>query len=239
MKTLLSKGGILMKNKILPDVLVYIISPILIFSIVDQFKISFLMTALVICTLLYTMMVKSREGRTNFTGIVFSAVCIIFFSYKQKIQPGYETYVYNTYFLILCSMFITIMTLFNKNIVKRVYIDILKCNGLSDLNIWNILKKPENIDYFNKMTSVISIHILAMVFIRVYSMYTYGNTAYSSTSDLQIFVSVLFIVGELYLLSKLSSQPKKDDNSTLNKNIKNKSNNKRVINLNQYKNMNK
>lgn len=228
-----------MRNKILPDVLVYMLSPIIIFSFIDEIKIKFFITALVFGVILYTIMVKRKEGRTNLTGIVFSAVYIIFFSYKQKIQPGYDIYAYNTYFLIICSILITVMGLLNKNIVKQVYIDVLKCKGQSDLNIWNLLKKTENMYYFNKMNYLITIHILVMVLIRVYSMNTYGIQGYMSTTELEILVCVLFIVGELYMISKLSNKPRKEDIGVSNKNAKSKSTNKRVINLNQYKNMNK
>lgn len=228
-----------MKNRILPDVLVYILSPILIFSFLDEVELRYFLTALVFGIVLYTMMVKRKEGRINSTGIMFSVVYIIFFSYKQKIQPGYDIYVNNTYFLIIGSILISVMNLLNKNIVKQVYIDILKCKGLSDLNIWNLLKKSENVYYFNKMTYVISIHMLALIFIRVYSMYTYGRQGYTLTTELEILVCVLFIVGELYLISKLSNKRKKEENETINKNTKSNSSNKRVINLNQYKNMNK
>lgn len=230
-----------MKNKLLLDLLVYLVSPILVFIFLNEAKIQLFITALVFGIILYTMMVKRKEGRLNFTGLAFSALCVIFFSLKQKLEPGYEMYVYNTYFLIAAAMLIQALSLMNRNVFKQAYIDILKCKGWSDLNIWNILKKSEYLYYFNKMSSIVSIHVLAMALVRVYTMFTYGAKGYTSTTDLEILICVLFIVAELYLVSKISNKPKKEENGQNKSNSqKNKvANNKRVINLNQYKNMNK
>lgn len=229
-----------MKNKLLSDILVYILSPILVFGFVDEVKIKFFMTALVLGIIAYTVIVKNKEGRLNLTGVVFSLTYILFLSSKQTIQSEYEGYVYNTYFLLICAMSIPILSLFNKNFIKQVYIDILKCKGCSSLSIFNILKKTECPYYFNKMSSLISIHLLSIALVRVYSMYNYGVSGYKTTIDLEILLSVLFVIGELYIISKIANIPKpKADTSGQNKNLKMSSSNPRVINLNQYKNMNK
>ncbi|MGL5348040.1 MAG: hypothetical protein ACRDA3_11870 [Peptostreptococcaceae bacterium] len=229
-----------MRNKLLVDIIVYILSPILVLSFVDDAITKFFIAILILGIVLYTIMVKSKEKRINLSGIMFSVICIMFFSLKQTIQSNYEIYVYNTYFLIVGSIIINAFSLLNKNIIKQVYIDFLKCKGWSELNIWNVLKKAQYPYYFNKMSSIISIHILTIALIRVYSMYNYGTGGYTTTTDLQILASVLFVIGELYIISKIANTPKpKNDGISQNKNIKNNVSSKRVINLNQYKNMNK
>ncbi|MGL6065067.1 MAG: hypothetical protein ACRC0S_08295 [Fusobacteriaceae bacterium] len=228
-----------MKNKMLANILVYIISPIVVFSFVDTTIIKYFIIGLGFFIVFYTMMSKKREGKINLTGIVFSIVYISFFSFKQSVQPGFYMYVINTYFFIIFTISIGILNVLEKSGAKQVYIDCLKAKGWSDLNIWNLLKKSNVSYYLKKMESIVTVHLLTIIFIRVYSIATYGIQNYKITTDLEILTCVLFVIVEVYILSKIVSQPKQEHNGQKNNNINDKILSKRVINLNQYKNMNK
>ena len=228
-----------MRNKILPDLLVYILSPIIVLSMANVVDIRYFAIGLVPLISIYSIIVRTKYNRINLSGIVFSFLYIIFSYYKQNIQIGYDTYVYNTYFLIICCIIISLISLLNKNIIKQVYIDILKCKGMSLLDIWNHVKKSENIHYFNKMTYTVIVHILTIILIRIYSMNTYGIENYTYTRELEILINILFIMGELYLTSKLSNKNKKENSMLINRSIKLDNSSRRVINFNKYKNMSK
>lgn len=230
-----------MKNKILEDILVYIISPILVFGLEDFNKIKYLIIGLCFIIALYTINGKKRDGRINLTGLIFSIIYIAFFSFKQNIQPEFERYVMDTYFLITCTILMIILNLLDRNIIKQIYRDCLRSKGWSSLSVWNFFKKSKTPSYLKKIESVVIVHILALVFIRVYSIATYGYQNFKTTADLEILISVLFIIGEIYILSKiisLSNLSKNDEKKEKN-NIEHSKSNKRVINLNQYKKINK
>jgi len=228
-----------MRNKILPDLLVYILSPIIVLSMVNVVEVRYFAIGLVPLISIYTIIVRTKYNRINLSGIVFSFLYIIFSYYKQNIQAGYDTYVYNTYFLIISAIIIVLISLFNKNIIKQVYIDILKCKGMSPLEIWNQVKKSENIYYFNKINHILILQILSIILIRVYSMNTYGINDYTYTKELEILINTLFIMGEIYISSKLFNKIKKEDSILINKNVKVNNSSRRVINFNKYKNMSK
>ena len=226
-----------MRNKILPDLLVYILSPIIVLSMVNVVDIRYFAIGLVPLISIYSIIVRTKYNRINLSGIVFSFLYIIFSYYKQNIQAGYDTYVYNTYFLIISAIIIVLISLFNKNIIKQVYIDLLKCKGMSPLEIWNQVKKSENIYYFNKINHILILQILSNILIRVYSMNTYGINDYTYTKELEILINILFIMGEIYISSKLFNKIKKEDSILINKNVKVNNSSRRVINFNKYKNM--
>jgi len=228
-----------MRNKILPDLLVYILSPIIVLSMANVVDIRYFAIGLVPLISIYSIIVRTKYNRINLSGIVFSFLYIIFSYYKQNIQAGYDTYVYNTYFLIISAIIIVLISLFNKNIIKQVYIDILKCKDMSPLEIWNQVKKSENIYYFNKINHILILQILSIILIRVYSMNTYGINDYTYTKELEILINTLFIMGEIYISSKLFNKIKKEDSILINKNVKVNNSSRRVINFNKYKNMSK
>lgn len=228
-----------MKNKVLENILVYIVSPILAFSFINYVKIKYFIIVLVFFIVFYTIMNKKREGLINITGVVFSIAYIAFFTFRQSIQNGFQVYIVDTYSLILLITLIVALNLVDKSIAKQIYIDYLKINRLSSLNIWNIFKKTNLQYYLKKIELVVTLHLLTMVFIKVYSISTYGSENYKITIDLEILISVLFVVGEVYILSKFLFHPKNEDKEFKNNNINDKSPSRRVINLNQYKNINK
>ena len=70
-------------------------------------------------------------------------------------------------------------------------------------------------------------------------MNTYGINDYTYTKELEILINILFIMGEIYISSKLFNEIKKEDSILTNKNVKVNNSSRRVINFNKYKNMSK
>ena len=70
-------------------------------------------------------------------------------------------------------------------------------------------------------------------------MNTYGINDYTYTKELEILINTLFIMGEIYISSKLFNKIKKEDSILINKNVKVNNSSRRVINFNKYKNMSK
>ena len=194
-----------MKNKLLSDSIVYIISPIILLAFTNYSTIIYFASALVFILSIYTIITKKRESRINVSGIIFSTTYILMFLFRQKVQKGFDMYIYDTCLMIVLTLIIVLPLLLNKNIFRQIYIDIRKCKNDNNLRILNNIKK---INLNNFM--------------------------------IQVLLNIAFIIYEMYMVSKLMSKLK--NNITIKKRssrIKKSPISGRVIDIEQYKNMNK
>ena len=234
-----------MKYRAILDLMVYIMAPILVGNIVDTQNLTYALIGLIATGAFYTILVKFKQDRINISAIFFMTLSLMLFTYRIGINGKFDIYAYDTYFLILCTILIPFINIFCKNICNYIYRDILKSMGYNDINVAIIIKKNELDKEFNELSSVITIHVLAVIFIRVYSIVAYGASNYLKTSDLEILISIILVMVEIYIISKIISKPKYRQNINNEKKNKNKNKpiykqaDKRVINLNQYKKVNK
>lgn len=238
-----------MKNKLIPDIFVYMVAPIVVCNLVTTKNMDYTIMALILSISFYSFMTRKKESRLNVTGITFALGYISLYLLKQSVKLDFMRYVYDTYFLILCSISLIILSFFNKNIIKQMYTDTLKAKGYTKLYIWNSLKKNTLTQEFEKASSLVNIHLLCIVFIKVYSIATYGAQKYTTTADLEILVWMLFIVAEIYIISKINQEYKYKQKQEFKgtqkgkglisiKTIK-KADKEKIIYLNKYKRTNK
>lgn len=240
-----------MKNKFIPDIFVYMVAPIIVCNLINAKSMSYIIVALIFSIFIYSFITRKRQFRLNTTGLLFAFVYIGLSLLKQGVELDFMRHIYDIYFLILSSIILITLKLFNKNIIQQIYIDALRANGYTKSYIRNSLKKSNLQDEFEKASSIVNIHLLSMTFIKVYSMATYGVKNYSITANLEILVCVIFIVAEIYMISRIiqeyKSKTKKNENIKQNKkqtgfavvkNIK-KQNKEKIIYLNKYKRTNK
>lgn len=243
-----------MRYRIILDLAVYMVAPILLLNFVNANYLMYYIIALIGLGIFYSALTKYKEIRVNISGIVFMALCLALFLFKKEAESEFQVYVYDTYFLILCSLAIPALNIFGKNIFNRIYVDFLRAKGHNSLVIWSGIRKNKLDIEFNKLSSLVAIHLLIISFIKVYSISTYGESKYLATSDLEILVSMIFILGEMFMISKIISKSKYKVNNhknnrnfnskeksknRINEKTKRKINDGRVINLSQYKNINK
>ncbi len=233
-----------MKKKFIPDILVYVFAPILVCNLKINKNINYIILALIILTFIYSITTAKNQFRLNVSGIIFASIYIFAHIFKQNAESDFLRYIYDTYcFLILSISFIG-LTFFDKNIIKQIYSDILRSNGHTKYYVGHCLNRKFIKLEFEKTLTIINIHLLAIVFIRIYSISTYGTQNYLITSDLEKLVWLLFIIGECYMVLKIIKENKKDKNNKFRKeNIKsntiNKSVEEKIIYLNKYKKTNK
>ena len=207
-----------MKNKLLSDSIVYIISPIILLAFTNYSTIIYFASALVFILSIYTIITKKRESRINVSGIIFSTTYILMFLFRQKVQKGFDMYIYDTCLMIVLTLIIVLPLLLNKNIFRQIYIDIRKCKNDNNLTI----------------------HLVSLILIRVFSIYIFSFESYENNFMIQVLLNIAFIIYEMYMVSKLMSKLK--NNITIKKRssrIKKSPINCRVIDIEQYKNMNK
>ena len=229
-----------MKNKLLSDSIVYIISPIILLAFTNYSTIIYFASALVFILSIYTIITKKRESRINVSGIIFSTTYILMFLFRQKVQKGFDMYIYDTCLMIVLTLIIVLPLLLNKNIFRQVYIDIRKCKNDNNLRILNNIKKINLDNDFKNLSFIFTINLVSLILIRVFSIYIFGFESYENNFMIQVLLNIAFIIYEMYMVSKLMSKLK--NNITIKKRssrIKKSPISGRVIDIEQYKNMNK
>lgn len=229
-----------MKNKLLSDSIVYIISPIILLAFTNYSTIIYFASALVFILSIYTIITKKRESRINVSGIIFSTTYILMFLFRQKVQKGFDMYIYDTCLMIVLTLIIVLSLLLNKNIFRQIYIDIRKCKNDNNLRILNNIKKINLDNDFKNLSFIFTIHLVSLILIRVFSIYIFGFESYENNFMIQVLLNIAFIIYEMYMVSKLMSKLK--NNITIKKRssrIKKSPISGRVIDIEQYKNMNK
>lgn len=229
-----------MKNKLLSDSIVYIISPIILLAFTNYSTIIYFASALVFILSIYTIITKKRESRINVSGIIFSTTYILMFLFRQKVQKGFDMYIYDTCLMIVLTLIIVLPLLLNKNIFRQIYIDIRKCKNDNNLRILNNIKKINLDNDFKNLSFIFTIHLVSLILIRVFLIYIFGFESYENNFMIQVLLNIAFIIYEMYMVSKLMSKLK--NNITIKKRssrIKKSPISGRVIDIEQYKNMNK
>jgi flagellar biogenesis protein FliO len=229
-----------LKNKLLSDSIVYIISPIILLAFTNYSTIIYFASALVFILSIYTIITKKRESRINVSGIIFSTTYILMFLFRQKVQKGFDMYIYDTCLMIVLTLIIVLPLLLNKNIFRQIYIDIRKCKNDNNLRILNNIKKINLDNDFKNLSFIFTIHLVSLILIRVFSIYIFGFESYENNFMIQVLLNIAFIIYEMYMVSKLMSKLK--NNITIKKRssrIKKSPISGRVIDIEQYKNMNK
>ena len=229
-----------MKNKLLSDSIVYIISPIILLAFTNYSTIIYFASALVFILSIYTIITKKRESRINVSGIIFSTTYILMFLFRQKVQTGFDMYIYDTCLMIVLTLIIVLPLLLNKNIFRQIYIDIRKCKNDNNLRILNNIKKINLDNDFKNLSFIFTIHLVSLILIRVFSIYIFGFESYKNNFMIQVLLNIAFIIYEMYMVSKLMSKLK--NNIIIKKRssrIKKSPISGRVIDIEQYKNMNK
>lgn len=229
-----------MKNKLLSDSIVYIISPIILLAFTNYSTIIYFASTLVFILSIYTIITKKRESRINVSGIIFSTTYILMFLFRQKVQTGFDMYIYDTCLMIVLTLIIVLPLLLNKNIFRQIYIDIRKCKNDNNLRILNNIKKINLDNDFKNLSFIFTIHLVSLILIRVFSIYIFGFESYENNFMIQVLLNIAFIIYEMYMVSKLMSKLK--NNITIKKRssrIKKSPISGRVIDIEQYKNMNK
>lgn len=228
-----------MKRKLLSDILIYLITPIILSFL---FKGQYNIYSIIWVTMLgigYTIIIKYYQNRFNVSGIVFLFIYIMMQSGKVSLIDEYSIYVYNIYCLLFTSIFIIATNIFDQNIFKQIYTDTLKISNYTQLQIANIIKKKNLYLDFYKITSIINIHILSLVLVKSYAALSLGESGYSSNLYMEGFLCTIFYIIEIVVIVSFIKKNKYILSTSKIKTIKFVSNESKIINFQQYKNLNK
>ena len=231
-----------MKHKLLLDSIVYILAPVMILLFTNYITIyvtvTYVALPIIFILSIYTIITKKKESRINVSGIIFSITYIMMFLLRKKVQYEFDMYIYDTYLMIILTLIIVFPTLLNKNIFKQIYVDIRRCNNDNNLRIINNINKFNLDNDFKKISLLFTSHLLSLILIR--KMYIYGILKYTNNSIIEILFNIGFIMYEIYMLSRFMSKLKNNIKpQNRYSRFKKLTIGCRVINIEEYKSMNK
>lgn len=230
-----------MKKRLLGDLLVYLFIPIILTSISNPNIQVFSTLIITMLGIGYSILIKYNQYRVNVSGVIFMSLYVFSNSFKVGAGSGYQTYAYNTYYMVGATIILIVLSMFNKNAVRQVWIDILNALEYSQMQINNIIKKHNLNQDFDKFSCVISIHLLILVLIRVCAIVNLGELGYRGYLNAEVLLTTLFLIIEFVCISGFVSKFKlilKTGKSKVYKKT-NLDSETRVIHFNKYKNCNK
>ena len=113
-----------MKYRLLKDILVYIVLPVLFFNsnVINNIEITF--QFLCVVAVIYSVFTKIKENRVNSTGLAIFFIVIIYFISNNNTDSD-NVYFYNTCILLSLALIEPGLKVFNKEISIIIIKDIL------------------------------------------------------------------------------------------------------------------
>ena len=224
-----------MKFKLLRDILVYLVIPILLFNatIINNQQTAFQLSCSI--AIIYSIFTKIKENRINITGVF--TFFILFASFLSSISVDSDKiYFYNTCILLFIALLVPILKLFNKNISIIVIKDMLKSLNKNTLGIIRLLKKKTIMNEINKISYMVETNLILMSLLRIINILIYGEGNNSPLNMASNCIGIVFLVMIIYKIIKVTYAYSKINTNKSNKTFKEEDNSRgKVINFNYYK----
>lgn len=226
------------KRKILMDSIIYIASPIILYRLSSLGISNSYVFYLILSGICYTLYTKYKQNRTSISGLCIMTLLTLYIYFSRNQKNSFDLYLYITYLIGISLSIILILNLFDRNICSQIYMDILNTKFNSGISINNLIRKRKLENEFSFLTTLITLHLLISIMIRFYGISYYGLSRYMEVYSLEILNLIIFTGIELYIIYKIIAKTMEDkafSNKKSDKNI----NDGRVIDLSQYKRVNK
>lgn len=226
------------KRKILMDSIIYIASPIIPYRLSSLGISNSYVFYLILGGICYTLYTKYKQNRTSISGLCIMTLLTLYIYFSRNQKNSFDLYLYITYLIGISLSIILILNLFDRNICSQIYMDILNTKFNSDISINSLIRKRKLDNEFSFLTTLITLHLLISIMIRFYGISYYGLSRYMEVYSLEILNLIIFTGIELYIIYKIIAKTMEDkafSNKKSDKNI----NDGRVIDLSQYKRVNK
>lgn len=227
-----------MKRKLLMDILIYVTLPIIIYMYSGIQKFNSFISYFIIIGAIYTMYTKNRQQRANISGICAMITIILCIYFSKTYQGEYNLYIYKTYIIAILGIIVLSLGLIGKNICNQVYMDILNIKTPNNVAINNIIRKKRLENELGFLKNLIILHLWSVSLIRFYAIIHYGVSGYQDSNVLVLFSTTVFLGAEIYIICKILEKTMKDKIFYIPQNKK-EENKAIVININQYRRVDK
>ena len=224
-----------MKTRLLKDILVYVVVPVLLFNatLIRNIDIAFQVSCAL--AIVYSIYTRIKEIRVNFTGLVIFFIIIAYFLSSKNPDPD-DVYFYNTCIFLSLALIIPGLKVFNKDISIIVLKDILKSLNKNSLAMIRLLKKKSMLCEVNKICSMIETNLILVSLLRIINILIYRGGSNSYLNFITNCAGVIFTGFIIYKIIKVVCESKKLNINKNNKGASNENNTKgKVINFNSFK----
>ena len=228
-------GGGCVKSKLLKDVLIYIVVPVLIFNvaIINNIDIAFQVSCVI--AIIYSVFTKIKEGRVNSTGLAIFFIIIVYFL-SSKNPDSDNVYFYNTCIFLSLALIIPGVKIFNKDISTIVIRDILKSLDRNSLAMIRLLKKKSVWGEISRICSMIETNLILVSLLRIINILIYSGGSNSYLNFITNCIGVIFTAIIVYRIIKVIYASKKLDIDKTNKGQSHEDHTKgKIINFNSFK----
>lgn len=224
-----------MKSRLLKDILVYIVVPVLLFNTTFISNIEIVFQVSCAIAIVYSVYTKIKEVRVNFTGLTIFFITIAYFLASKNADTD-NVYFYNTCIFLSLALMIPGLKVFNKDISIIVLKDILKSLNRNSLAVIRLLKKKSMLDEINKICSMIESNLILVSLLRIINILIYRGGSNSYLNFITNCAGVIFTGFIIYKIIKIFCESKNLNNHKNNKRISNEDNTKgKIINFNSFK----
>ena len=219
-----------MRLRLLRDILIYIIVPIIFFNatLINDIELSLQISCSLV--IIYSIFTKIKENRINITGLfIFSIVSIYFFFASNSDNR----YFYNTFICLFLAFIIPALRIVNKDASIIIIRDILRSLNKNSLSIIRLMKKKSII---NKISSMVETSFILISLLRVSNILINNGINNSSLNSISNLIGIIFTLVIIYKIAKVIYTSKKLNINSCNKNSSNENNTKgKVINFHYFK----
>lgn len=220
------------------DLIIYIASPIILYRLSSLGTSKYYLFYLILGGIFYNLYIKYNQNRSSKSGLGIMILLTFFIYFSRNQKNSFDLYLYITYIMGISILIILILNLFNINICSQIYTDILNIKLNRDISINSFIRKRKLDNEFSFLTTLITLHLLISIMIRFYGALYYGSNRYMEVYSLEILNFIIFMGIELYTIYKIIVKSIEDKTFYNRKTYKNVDDG-RVINLSQYKRINK
>lgn len=228
-------GGGCVKSKLLKDVLIYIVVPVLIFNvaIINNIEIAFQVSCVI--AIIYSVFTRIKESRVNSTGLAIFFIIIVYFLSSNNPDSD-NVYFYNTCIFLSLALIISGVKVFNKDISIIVIRDILKSLNRNSLAMIRLLKKKSMWGEISRICSMIETNLILVSLLRIINILIYSGGSNSYLNFITNCIGVIFTVIIVYRIIKVIYASKKLDIDKTNKGQSHEDHTKgKIINFNSFK----
>ena len=216
--------GDFMRLRLLRDILIYIIVPIIFFNatLINNIELSLQISCSLV--IIYSIFTKIKENRINITGLfIFSIVSIYFFFASNSDNR----YFYNTFICLFLAFIIPALRIVNKDASIII---------IRDISIIRLMKKKSIMNEINKISSMVETSFILISLLRVSNILINNGINNSSLNSISNLIGIIFTLVIIYKIAKVIYTSKKLNINSCNKNSSNENNTKgKVINFHYFK----
>ena len=190
--------GDFMRLRLLRDILIYIIVPIIFFNatLINNIELSLQISCSLV--IIYSIFTKIKENRINITGLfIFSIVSIYFFFASNSDN----IYFYNTFICLFLAFIIPALRIVNKDASIIIIRDILRSLNKNSLSIIRLMKKKSIMNEINKISSMVETSFILISLLRVANILINNGINNSSLNSISNFIGIIFALVIIYKIS--------------------------------------